>query len=250
MLTRARQHKEFSGSFTFDRVFQPLTSQAEFYKDTISHIVKDVLNGYNGTVLAYGQTGSGKTYSMMGDLEVPDMQGVIPRIVHSIFKTIMSAPSNLEFTVKVSFMEIYMEKIRDLLNPSSDNLPIHEDKVRGVYVKDLLEAFVSSADEVFEIMQQGLKARVVSSTSMNDESSRSHALFNVTVSQKNLDSGIIKNGKLALVDLAGSEKVAKTGATGQTLEEAKKINKSLSALGNVINSLTDGKVCFMKNSDE
>jgi kinesin family protein 5 len=223
-------------------VFQPLTQQCEFYKESAAHIVQDVLNGYNGTILAYGQTGSGKTYSMMGELTNPDLQGITPRIVYSIFQTIMSAPSNLEFTVKVSFMEIYMERIRDLLSPNNDNLPIHEDKMRGVYVRDLTESFVGSASEVFSIMQEGLKARAVSSTSMNDESSRSHALFNIVVSQKNLDSGIVKNGKLALVDLAGSEKVAKTGATGQTLEEAKKINKSLSALGNVINSLTDGKV--------
>ena len=135
-----------------------------------------------------------------------------------------------------------MERIRDLLNPENKNLPIHEDKNRGVYVRDLTEVFAGSAKEILDIVQKGLSTLVVSSTSMNDESSRSHAIFSLTISQKNLENGIIKTGKLALVDLAGSEKVAKTGATGQTLEEAKKINKSLSALGNVINALTDGKV--------
>ena len=180
---------------------------------------------------------------MMGPcLDDPTSRGIAPRIVHHIFDSIRAAPSNLEFTVKVSFMEIYMEKIRDLLNPVSDNLPIHEDKVRGVYVKDLFETFVGSADEVVDVMKRGLSARVTATTSMNDESSRSHAIFMIHISQRNLETGVIKNGKLFLVDLAGSEKVAKTGATGQTLEEAKKINKSLSALGNVINSLTDGKV--------
>jgi kinesin family protein 5 len=112
----------------------------------------------------------------------------------------------------------------------------------------LTEIFAGSAKEVLNIVQRGLSTRVVSSTSMNDESSRSHAIFSLTVSQKNLENGIIKTGKLALVDLAGSEKVAKTGATGQTLEEAKKINKSLSALGNVINALTDGKVSSIFSS--
>ncbi|KAI8645736.1 P-loop containing nucleoside triphosphate hydrolase protein [Parasitella parasitica] len=154
----------------------------------------------------------------------------------------MAAPSNLEFTVKVSYMEIYMEKVRDLLNPSMDNLPIHEDKTHGVYVKGLLEVYVGSSEDVYEVMRNGSSNRVVSATNMNAESSRSHSIVVITITQKNIDTGAAKSGKLYLVDLAGSEKVGKTGASGQTLEEAKKINKSLTALGMVINSLTDGKV--------
>jgi kinesin family protein 5 len=125
---------------------------------------------------------------------------------------------------------------------SMDNLPIHEDKAHGVYVKGLLEVYVGSSEDVYEVMRNGSGNRVVASTNMNAESSRSHSIVVVTITQKNIDTGAAKSGKLYLVDLAGSEKVGKTGASGQTLEEAKKINKSLTALGMVINSLTDGKV--------
>ena len=202
----------------------------------------DILNGYNGTVFAYGQTGAGKSYTMMGsDIDDEDGKGIIPRIVEQIFASILASPGNIEYTVRVSYMEIYMEKIRDLLAPQNDNLPVHEEKNRGVYVKGLLEIYVSSVQEVYEVMRRGGLARVVAATNMNEMSSRSHSIFVVTVTQKNVETGSAKSGQLFLVDLAGSEKVGKTGASGQTLEEAKKINKSLSALGMVINSLTDGK---------
>jgi kinesin family protein 5 len=140
----------------------------------------------------------------------------------------------------------------------NDNLQIHEEKSKGVYVKNLSDYYVGNAKEVYEIMRQGGQARMVTSTSelcrpmllhlahylvdMNAESSRSHSIFLITIQQRNTDTGAQKTGNLYLVDLAGSEKVGKTGASGQTLEEAKKINKSLSALGMVINALTDGKV--------
>jgi kinesin family member 5 len=131
-------------------------------------------------------------------------------------------------------------------------LPIHEEKSRGVYVKGLFEVYVSSIAEVYEVMRRGQQNRIVAATQMNSESSRSHSIFVLQITQKFLsndenaggDAVGSRTGKLYLVDLAGSEKVGKTGATGQTLEEAKKINKSLSSLGNVINALTDGKVCL------
>uniref|UniRef100_A0A1D1YRB6 Kinesin-like protein n=1 Tax=Anthurium amnicola TaxID=1678845 RepID=A0A1D1YRB6_9ARAE len=233
--------KEFQGNFTFDRIFPPETQQKFLFDESIKPIVDDVIGGYNGTVFAYGQTGSGKTHTMMGDMDNDEFKGLIPRIVEQIFHSIISSPSTMEYTVKVSYMEIYMEKIRDLLNPQNDNLPIHEEKNRGVYVKGLLEVYVSSVQEVYEVMKRGGNARIVAYTNMNAESSRSHSIFVITVNQKNLNDGSVKSGKLSLVDLAGSEKVGKTGASGQTLEEAKKINKSLSALGMVINALTDGK---------
>jgi len=233
--------KEFQGNFTFDRIFPPETQQKFFFDESIKPIVDDVIGGYNGTVFAYGQTGSGKTHTMMGDMDNEEFKGLIPRIVEQIFHSIISSPSTMEYTVKVSYMEIYMEKIRDLLNPQNDNLPIHEEKNRGVYVKGLLEVYVSSVQEVYEVMKRGGNSRIVAYTNMNAESSRSHSIFVITVNQKNLNDGSVKSGKLSLVDLAGSEKVGKTGASGQTLEEAKKINKSLSALGMVINALTDGK---------
>ncbi|KAJ4359664.1 Kinesin heavy chain [Didymosphaeria variabile] len=234
--------KEASGSFTFDRVFDMASRQNDVFDYSIRPTVDDILNGYNGTVFAYGQTGAGKSYTMMGTgIEDEVGKGIIPRIVEQIFASILSSASDIEYTVRVSYMEIYMERIRDLLVPQNDNLPVHEEKNRGVYVKGLLEVYVSSVEEVYEVMRRGGDARAVSATNMNAESSRSHSIFVITVSQKNVSTGSMKSGQLFLVDLAGSEKVGKTGASGQTLEEAKKINKSLSALGMVINSLTDGK---------
>jgi kinesin family protein 5 len=216
--------------------------QADVFDFSIRPTVDDILNGYNGTVFAYGQTGAGKSYTMMGtDIDDEDGKGIIPRIVEQMFASILTSPSNIEYTVRVSYMEIYMERIRDLLVPHNDNLPVHEEKSRGVYVKGLLEIYVSSVQEVYEVMRRGGAARAVAATNMNQESSRSHSIFVITVTQKNVETGSAKSGQLFLVDLAGSEKVGKTGASGQTLEEAKKINKSLSALGMVINALTDGK---------
>ncbi len=216
--------------------------QRDVFDFSIRPTVDDILNGYNGTVFAYGQTGAGKSYTMMGaDIDDEEAKGIIPRIVEQIFASIMASPGNIEYTVRVSYMEIYMERIRDLLAPQNDNLPVHEEKSRGVYVKGLLEIYVSSVQEVYEVMRRGGMARAVAATNMNQESSRSHSIFVITITQKNVETGSAKSGQLFLVDLAGSEKVGKTGASGQTLEEAKKINKSLSALGMVINALTDGK---------
>lgn len=216
--------------------------QSDVFDFSIRPTVDDILNGYNGTVFAYGQTGAGKSYTMMGtDIDNEASKGIIPRIVEQIFASILASPGNIEYTVRVSYMEIYMERIRDLLAPQNDNLPVHEEKSRGVYVKGLLEIYVSSVQEVYEVMRRGGTARAVAATNMNQESSRSHSIFVINITQKNVETGSAKSGQLFLVDLAGSEKVGKTGASGQTLEEAKKINKSLSALGMVINSLTDGK---------
>ncbi|KAJ2931378.1 hypothetical protein H1R20_g5747, partial [Candolleomyces eurysporus] len=217
--------------FTFDRVFPMETKQAEIFEYGVKDIVKDVLDGYNGTVFAYGQTGSGKTFTMMGaDIDNQELKGIIPRITEQIFQSIVESDSHLEYLVKVSYMEIYLERIRDLLAPQNDNLQVHEEKSKGVYVKNLSDYYVSSAQEVYEIMRTGGAARVVTATNMNAESSRSHSIFLISIQQRNTDTGAQKTGNLYLVDLAGSEKVGKTGASGQTLEEAKKINKSLSAL--------------------
>lgn len=227
--------------FTFDRVFGMDSQQHDVFEFSIRSTVEDVMNGYNGTVFAYGQTGAGKSYTMMGDMDDPEKQGIIPRIVAQIFDAIhFNGSPHVEYTVAISYMEIYMERIKDLMNPAKDNLPIH-DGPKGPYVKDLREVYVASVAEVLEAMALGQRQRSVASTNMNAESSRSHSIFSLTVSQKDTHTGTSKIGMLYLVDLAGSEKVGKTGATGQTLEEAKKINTSLSSLGNVINALTDGK---------
>ncbi|RMD44444.1 hypothetical protein DV735_g693, partial [Chaetothyriales sp. CBS 134920] len=232
---------ETSAPFTFDRVFDMDSQQADIFDFSIRSTVEDVMKGYNGTVFAYGQTGAGKSYTMMGEMDDAVKKGIIPRIIEQMFDAIMvHGSANIEYTVAISYLEIYMERIRDLLNPANDNLPIHEG-AKGPYVKGLREIYVSSVDEVYTAMHLGQRARVTASTNMNVESSRSHSIFLVTINQRDVNTGSQKSGLLYLVDLAGSEKVGKTGASGQTLEEAKKINKSLSALGMVINALTDGK---------
>ena len=152
--------------------------QVEVFGFSIRSTVDDILNGYNGTVFAYGQTGAGKSYTMMGsDIDDEEGKGIIPRIVEQMFASILTSPSNIEYTVRVSYMEIYMERIRDLLVPQHDNLPVHEEKSRGVYVKGLLEIYVSSVQEVYEVMRRGGTARAVAATNMNQESSRSHSIF-------------------------------------------------------------------------
>lgn len=229
-------------TFNFDRVFTPDSAQNEVYEAAAKPIVESVLEGFNGTVLTYGQTSSGKTHTMTGpSIDDPNQRGIIPRMVNTVFSHIEDADEHLEFTVKVAYCEIYLEKIRDLLCPEKSNLKISEDKTRGVYIVDLTEEYVANDTEVYNLMKTGHSNREVGFTNMNEGSSRSHAIFSLTVTQTNTRDLSSKAGKLYLVDLAGSEKVGKTGAEGKRLDEAKNINKSLSCLGLVIFSLTDGK---------
>ncbi|CAM4521696.1 unnamed protein product [Lepidochelys olivacea] len=255
-----------SKPYVFDHVFQSSTSQEQVYNDCAKKIVKDVLEGYNGTIFAYGQTSSGKTHTMEGTLHDPDGMGIIPRIVQDIFNYIYSMDENLEFHIKVSYFEIYLDKIRDLLDVSKTNLSVHEDKNRVPYVKVSIsvtlltnlsflhvhhlfmfcqflkgctERFVCSPDEVMDTIDEGKSNRHVAVTNMNEHSSRSHSIFLINVKQENTQTEQKLSGKLYLVDLAGSEKVSKTGAEGALLDEAKNINKSLSALGNVISALAE-----------
>lgn len=228
--------------FNFDYVFTPAATQKQVYEISARPTIESVMQGFNGTIFAYGQTSSGKTFTMTGpDLMDEDMMGIIPRMVSTVFDNIMNADEDLEFQVKVAYCEIYMEKIKDLLDTSKVNLKVHEDKSRGVYIADLTEKYVSCQEEVYELMAFGTKNREVGYTHMNAGSSRSHSLFCVTLTQTNKKDYSAKTGKLYLVDLAGSEKVGKTGAEGKRLEEAKNINKSLTSLGIVITALTDGK---------
>lgn len=226
--------------YLFDKVFKPNATQEKVYNEAAKSIVSDVLAGYNGTIFAYGQTSSGKTHTMEGVIGDPQRQGIIPRIVNDIFNHIYAMEENLEFHIKVSYFEIYMDKIRDLLDVSKVNLSVHEDKNRVPYVKGATERFVSSPEEVFESIEEGKSNRHIAVTNMNEHSSRSHSVFLINVKQENLENQKKLSGKLYLVDLAGSEKVSKTGAEGTVLDEAKNINKSLSALGNVISALADG----------
>ena len=145
-------------------------------------------------------------------------------MVRTVFNRIETASEAIEFTVKVSMVEIYMERIRDLIDPTKDNLRIHEEKGKGVYMQDIEEVFISEEKQVYDLMKLGNSNRSIAATNMNAESSRSHSLFILTVTQNNTQDLSCKVGRLYLVDLAGSEKISKTGAAGQTLEEAKKIN--------------------------
>ncbi|XP_078259484.1 kinesin heavy chain [Rhinoraja longicauda] len=226
--------------FVYDKVFTPNTSQEQVYNVCAKQIVKDVLDGYNGTIFAYGQTSSGKTHTMEGKLHNSQLMGIIPRIAHDIFDHIYSMDENLEFHIKVSYFEIYLDKIRDLLDVSKTNLSVHEDKNRVPFVKGCTERFVSSPEEVMDVIDEGKANRHVAVTNMNEHSSRSHSIFLINIKQENIETEKKLSGKLYLVDLAGSEKVSKTGAEGALLDEAKNINKSLSSLGNVISALAEG----------
>jgi kinesin family member 5 len=225
--------------FPFDYVFGMQTSQEDVYEQCAAPLIHEVFEGYNCTIFAYGQTGSGKTHTMMGELET-EQQGVIPRLVEEIFYGIEEADPAIEFTLQVSYIEIYNEHIRDLLNPRQDNLQLRETKEDGVYIQDVTEVYVNSNEQVLDIMHRGMRSRAIAETKMNHQSSRSHSVFILQLAQRNKETMAKKNSKLFLVDLAGSEKVKKSHAQGSRLDEAKFINKSLSALGIVIRHLTEG----------
>uniref|UniRef100_A0A3P9D859 Kinesin family member 13B n=1 Tax=Maylandia zebra TaxID=106582 RepID=A0A3P9D859_9CICH len=206
-------------------------------------LLDNAFMGYNACIFAYGQTGSGKSYTMMGSSEQP---GLIPRLCSSLFsRTEKEAREGESFTVEVSYMEIYNEKVRDLLDPkgSRQALRVREHKVLGPYVDGLSRLAVTSYEDIESLMSEGNKSRTVAATNMNEESSRSHAVFNIILTHTLMDlrSGTSgeKVSKLSLVDLAGSERAAKTGAAGERLKEGSNINKSLSTLGLVISALAD-----------
>ncbi|CAB1329411.1 unnamed protein product [Coregonus sp. 'balchen'] len=193
-------------SYVFDRVFPTNTTQEQVYNTCAKQIVKDVLGGYNGTIFAYGQTASGKTHTMEGKLHDPNQMGIIPRIAEDIFNHIFGMDENLEFHIKVSYFEVYMDKIRDLLDVTKTNLAVHEDKNKIPYVKGCTERFVSSPDEVMDVIDEGKNNRHVAVTNMNEHSSRSHSIFLINIKQEHVETEQKLCGKLYLVDLAGSEK--------------------------------------------
>jgi hypothetical protein len=231
-------------NFTFDSVFAADVMQIDIYNTCAASVVESVLNGYNGTIFAYGQTGAGKTHTMEGRPDPPELRGIIPNSFQHIFDYVGSAESQ-QFLVRASYLEIYNEEIRDLLSKNPKNkLDLKEDIDSGVYVKDLTSFVVKNATEIDHVMQAGKKNRSVGATLMNQTSSRSHSIFTIVVECMEADptgGEKIRVGKLNLVDLAGSERQGKTGATGDRLKEATKINLSLAALGNVISALVDGK---------
>ncbi|PIO23912.1 Kinesin-like protein KIF3B [Aquarana catesbeiana] len=235
---------ELPKTFTFDAVYDSNSKQVELYDETFRPLVDSVLLGFNGTIFAYGQTGTGKTFTMEGLRGDPEKRGVIPNSFEHIF-THISRSQNQQYLVRASYLEIYQEEIRDLLpKDQSKRLELKERPDTGVYVKDLSSFVTKSVKEIEHVMNVGNQNRSVGATNMNEHSSRSHAIFMITIecSEIGLDGeNHIRVGKLNLVDLAGSERQTKTGAQGERLKEATKINLSLSALGNVISALVDGR---------
>ena len=228
-------------TFTFDGVFAPEEEQENIFNIVAKPLINGALEGINGTLFCYGQTSSGKTYTMEGIHNDTKLMGVIPRMMQYIFILIEKANSDIEYSVKCQYYQIYNEKIQDLLDIRKKDLAIREDKNKGIWVEDCTEAYVSSQEEMYAIFKEGSNNRTVSATNMNKGSSRSHSLFVVTLFQRNTITGSSKTGRIYFVDLAGSEKMSKTGIEGGTgLKEAQNINKSLMTLGMVINSLTEG----------
>ncbi|XP_067095492.1 kinesin-like protein KIF3B isoform X1 [Osmerus mordax] len=244
VVVRPPRGHEHPKVFTFDSVYDWNSKQVDLYDETFRPLVDSVLLGFNGTIFAYGQTGTGKTYTMEGVRNDVEHRGVIPNSFEHVF-THISRSQNQQYLVRASYLEIYQEEIRDLLSKDqSRRLELKERPDTGVYVKDLSSFVTKSVREIEHVMNVGNQNRSVGATNMNEHSSRSHAIFVITVECSELGpdgENHIRVGKLNLVDLAGSERQTKTGAQGERLKEATKINLSLSALGNVISALVDGR---------
>ncbi|QRV90691.1 kinesin motor domain protein [Ceratobasidium sp. AG-Ba] len=252
-------------TYPFDKVFGPEADQALVFHDVVSPILEEVLNGYNCTVFAYGQTGTGKTYTMQGDLS-PTLTGnpsadagIIPRTLHKLFLQLENNVS--DYSVKVSFVELYNEELRDLLvsdfkEPGSSAQPmaiaagvgagglkIFDDSAKkGTFIQGLEEAHVRDAQDAVALLRKGSERRQIAATKFNDHSSRSHSIFTLTVCTKEASgdgSDLVKIGKLHLVDLAGSENIGRSGAENKRAREAGMINQSLLTLGRVINALVE-----------
>ncbi|XP_035379972.1 kinesin-like protein KIF1A isoform X16 [Electrophorus electricus] len=240
-------------SFSFDYSYWSHTSpedinyasQRQVYRDIGDEMLLHAFEGYNVCIFAYGQTGAGKSYTMMGKQET-DQQGIIPQLCEDLFTKInhSNTDNSMSYSVEVSYMEIYCERVRDLLNPKNKgNLRVREHPLLGPYVEDLSKLAVMSYNDIQDLMDSGNKARTVAATNMNETSSRSHAVFNIIFTQRRHDSETDnvseKVSKISLVDLAGSERADSTGAKGTRLKEGANINKSLTTLGKVISALAE-----------
>ncbi|XP_036112584.1 kinesin-like protein KIF17 isoform X2 [Molossus molossus] len=230
--------------FTFDGAYYVDHVTEQIYNEIAYPLVEGVTEGYNGTIFAYGQTGSGKSFTMQGLPDPSSQRGIIPRAFEHVFESVQCA-ENTKFLVQASYLEIYNEDVRDLLGADTkQKLELKEHPEKGVYVKGLSTHTVYSVAQCERILETGWKSRSVGYTLMNKNSSRSHSIFTISIEIYAVDErgkDHLRAGKLNLVDLAGSERQSKTGATGERLKEATKINLSLSALGNVISALVDGR---------
>ncbi|XP_035032726.1 kinesin-like protein KIF1A isoform X13 [Hippoglossus stenolepis] len=246
---QAKDNKSFNFDYSYWSHTGPedvnYASQVQVYRDIGEEMLLHAFEGYNVCIFAYGQTGSGKSYTMMGKQDVKDQQGIIPLLCEDLFNKInYNTDNSMSYSVEVSYMEIYCERVRDLLNPKNKgHLRVREHPLMGPYVEDLSKLAVTSYNDIQDLMDSGNKARTVAATNMNETSSRSHAVFNIIFTQKRLDAGTDntseKVSKISLVDLAGSERADSTGATGTRLKEGANINKSLTTLGKVISALAE-----------
>ncbi|CAH1972059.1 unnamed protein product [Acanthoscelides obtectus] len=242
--------KEAQKSFNFDYSYwshdetdPAFSSQLVVYKDIGEEMLQHSFDGYNVCIFAYGQTGAGKSYTMMGKQE-DGQEGIIPQICKDLFRKIRENSFDVKYSVEVSYMEIYCERVRDLLNPKNKgNLRVREHPLLGPYVEDLSKLAVMSYEDIHDLIDEGNKARTVAATNMNETSSRSHAVFTIFFTQQKVDetTGLSteKVSKISLVDLAGSERADSTGAKGTRLKEGANINKSLTTLGKVISALAE-----------
>ncbi|KAK4746148.1 hypothetical protein SAY87_012460 [Trapa incisa] len=239
ILTPSKNGKDAKKSFTFNRVFSPSATQAEVFSDT-QPLVRSVLDGYNVCIFAYGQTGSGKTHTMSGPKEITEEgMGVNYRALNDLFSISKQRKDSISYDIRVQMIEIYNEQVRDLLSTdgSIKKLEIRNNSSNGINVPEANLVPVSTTSDVIHLMNLGQRNRAVSATAMNDRSSRSHSCLTVHIQGKDLTSGTVLRGCMHLVDLAGSERVDKSEVVGDRLKEAVHINKSLSALGDVISSL-------------
>ena len=242
-LTIALKWKDKKREFCFDAVFDGATQQEKVFEDT-KHLIQSAVDGYNVCIFAYGQTGSGKTFTIYGSEENP---GITPRAISELFHILERDSGKASYKVEVFMLELYCDDLQDLLadHPKGDKafksrkLEIKKDPKGVVTVPGTTVVEVTSARELMDTLEEGQKRRHVSSTQMNRESSRSHLIMTVCVETTNLQTQSVSRGKLSFVDLAGSERVKKSGSTGEQLKEAQAINKSLSALGNVISALAN-----------
>ncbi|XP_018356809.1 PREDICTED: kinesin-like protein unc-104 isoform X15 [Trachymyrmex septentrionalis] len=240
--------------FSMDPNDENYSSQLMVYKDIGEEMLEHAFEGYNVCIFAYGQTGAGKSYTMMGKQE-EGQEGIIPQICKDLFRKISyTSNERLKYSVEVSYMEIYCERVRDLLNPKNrGNLRVREHPLYGPYVEDLSKLAVLSYEDIHDLIDEGNKARTVAATNMNETSSRSHAVFTIFFTQQQQDSitGLMteKVSKISLVDLAGSERADSTGAKGTRLKEGANINKSLTTLGKVISALAEIATKKKKKAD-